>query len=211
MASLASCPLKGISPRLTQRPRACGSSFSCTRFRRHSGLCRVFNNAGGNNEDYGDRALASLPYLLPLLDALPFGKFIFLDYPFVARAMSPLAPLAQLYHNVPFAPFVIFLCVYNGIVNNQGMSRWVRYNAMQAILLDILLIIPQVLLSSLFNNPGSDPLALQTYITAYNTIFLFVAVSVAYGMGASLVGQSARLPLVAEAADKQVNRGPGGF
>lgn len=36
--------------------------------------------------------------------------------------------------------FIIFLAVYNGIVNNQNLTRFVRYNAMQAVLLDILLM-----------------------------------------------------------------------
>lgn len=36
--------------------------------------------------------------------------------------------------------FIIFLGVYNGIVNNQNLPRFVRYNAMQAVLLDILLM-----------------------------------------------------------------------
>lgn len=78
--------------------------------------------------------LAALPYLLPLLDALPYGeqllqvhslpaclnkssqltvnhafmlvtgRYIFLDYPYVARAMAPLGPLAMLYNGIPFAP-----------------------------------------------------------------------------------------------------------
>lgn len=164
---------------------------------------------GDRKQDGGDRVLATLPYLLPLLDALPFGKFIFMQYPFVARAMAPLGPIAGFYSSIPFAPLVIFLAVFNGIVNNQNLPRFVRFSAMQAVLLDVLLIIPQVLLSSLFRNPGESPLALQAYITVNNTIFLFVAVSVAYGMGSSLVGQSARLPLVAEAAETQL-RGPGG-
>ncbi|KAF5832385.1 hypothetical protein DUNSADRAFT_11756 [Dunaliella salina] len=90
--------------------------------------------------DPGDRVIASLPYLLPLLDSIPFGKFILLQYPFVARALAPLAPLAALYNSFPFAPFVIFLGVYSGIVANQNLPRFVRYNAMQAVLLDILLM-----------------------------------------------------------------------
>ena len=48
--------------------------------------------------------VASLPYLLPLLDAIPFGKFVLFQYPFVARALSPLAPISMLYNAVPFMP-----------------------------------------------------------------------------------------------------------
>jgi hypothetical protein len=70
----------------------------------------------------------------------PAGKFIFLQYPFVARAMAPLAPLAGVYNAVPFLPFVVFLAVYAGIVNNQGVERAVRFNAAQAVLLDVLLM-----------------------------------------------------------------------
>lgn len=30
--------------------------------------------------------------------------------------------------------------VYSGVVNNPSLSRYIRYNAMQAVLLDILLM-----------------------------------------------------------------------
>lgn len=154
--------------------------------------------------------LAALPYLLPLLDALPYGRYIFLDYPFVARAMAPLAPLALLYNGIPFAPFVLFLAVYSFIVNNQELSRFIRVNAMQAVLLDILLIIPQVLMDTVLHPPSGGP-ALTVYVAGTNTIFIFVAVCVAYGMGSAAVGQTPKLPLVAEAANTQIRDGPSGF
>lgn len=36
--------------------------------------------------------------------------------------------------------FLIFIGVYSGIVGNQNFSRFIRYNAMQAVLLDILIV-----------------------------------------------------------------------
>jgi hypothetical protein len=63
-----------------------------------------------------------------------------MQYPFVARAMAPLGPLAAFWNGVPFAPLVIFLAVYSGIVNNRNLDRSVRFNAMQAVLLDILIM-----------------------------------------------------------------------
>mmetsp|Transcript_85440 Transcript_85440/g.174284 ORF Transcript_85440/g.174284 Transcript_85440/m.174284 type:complete len:115 (+) Transcript_85440:3-347(+) len=114
----------------------------------------------------------------------------------------------MVYNSFPLMPFLVFLGIYSGIVNNQNNSRFVRYNAAQAVLLDILLIVPQILLNVF--RPGSDELGQQLYISAENTIFLFVCISVAYGMGSSLVGMTARLPLVAEAADRQTS-GPGGW
>ena len=35
---------------------------------------------------------------------------------------------------------IIFFAVYAGIVNNQNFSRYVRFNALQSILLDIILM-----------------------------------------------------------------------
>lgn len=161
--------------------------------------------------DVPERAIAALPYLLPLLDALPYGRYVFLQFPFIARAMAPLAPVAYLYNSVPFLPFILFIGVYSFIVNNQSMGRFIRYNAMQAVLLDILLIIPSVLMSSVLRPPEGG-VALQLYEQGLNTIFLFVAVSVAYGMGSCAVGQTPRLPLVADAASKQLGGdGPSGL
>ena len=59
------------------------------------------------------------------------------------------------------------------------------------------------LLESILRPPMSGP-GLQIYITLSNTIFLFLLASVSYGVGSCLVGQTARLPIVADAADAQV-------
>lgn len=144
-----------------------------------------------------------------MLDALPYGKYLFLQYPFIVRALAPLGPLNSLYHAFPFAPFLVFLGIYS-VVNNFNLSRFVRYNAMQAVLLDILLIIPSVILNDIFQ-PPSDSFGIAAFTAINNTIFLFIAVSVAYGMASCAVGQTPRLPLVARAADSQVRDGPAGF
>jgi len=82
-----------------------------------------------------------LPYLLPLLDTLPYGRFLFLEYPYVARVLlPPLGPLNSLYHLFPFSGLLVFLAVYSGIVNNQNLSRFTRLAACQAVVLDILLM-----------------------------------------------------------------------
>ena len=72
------------------------------------------------------------------------------------------------------------------------------------------LSILQIILAGIFT-PPSDEFGMQLYIGAYNTIFLFVAVSVVIGMGSCIVGQTTRLPLVADAADSQVRDSPGGW
>ena len=50
--------------------------------------------------------------------------------------------------------------------------------------------------------PPLPPPSLPT--RSYNTIFLFLFACVAYGVGSCMTGQTARLPLVGDAADAQV-------
>lgn len=42
-------------------------------------------------------------WLLPCC-LLPAGRYVFMQFPFVARAMAPLAPVAYIYNSVPFLP-----------------------------------------------------------------------------------------------------------
>ena len=45
---------------------------------------------------------------------------------------------------------------------------------------------------------------MQFLMSAYNFVWLYVLICFLYGVAASLAGQEARLPGVAEAADRQV-------
>jgi uncharacterized membrane protein len=157
---------------------------------------------GGGSPDIQERVLAAVPYLLPLLDSFGYGRFLFYQYPVIRSFISPLAPLLGVYSSVPFAPLLCFFAVYLGIVQNQQWSRFVRFNGMQAMLLDILLILPR-LAEQVFSTPTGG-WGLQAYITAQNTIWVFIAVCVVYGVVSSLLGQAARIPLVADAAEQQV-------
>lgn len=137
-----------------------------------------------------------------MLDGLRFGKFFLVQFPQVAQLLVPLDPIIRLYYTFPFAGLIVFFALYLGVINNPNFSRYVRFNGMQAVLLDIILILPG-LLESVFKVPMGGP-GLQLYITLQNTIFLFLLACVAYGAGSCIVGQTPRLPLVADAADAQI-------
>ncbi|GMH35562.1 hypothetical protein BSKO_03430 [Bryopsis sp. KO-2023] len=147
--------------------------------------------------DVGDRVLASIPYFLPLFDGLRYGRYFLTQFPIFTRLLSPISPLYQIFQTVPFASVVVFFGVYLGLVQNQNLSRFVRFNAMQAVLVDILLIFPS-LVESIFR-PNGDIL-----VMGYNTIWLYVFACIVYGIGSCLMGESPRLPLVADAADAQI-------
>jgi len=90
--------------------------------------------------DTKDRIFAALVYLLPLYSAFAFGIFIFQQIPFLGAALAiALYPLAFLYSSLgSFGSLIIFLVLFFAVVRNPRISHFIRFNTMQAILIDIL-------------------------------------------------------------------------
>lgn len=166
-------------------------------------LVRDSRNGGQSEQvSFTDRLVAALAYLLPLMAGLRYGRFFFREFPISAQILVPLQPVIQLYYYTPLSGFIIFLGLYMGIALNRNFSRFVRFNAMQAILLDISLSLPTII--EWIIRPPSSGMALQMYIASYNAIWVFVFACVVYGVVACLAGAKPRLPIVADAADHQV-------
>ena len=164
------------------------------------GLC-IRMQAGRSTPEAAERIIASLGYLLPLCDGAKYGRYLFQQFPITFNLVKPVAPLIQAYTTIPYAAAVIFFALYLGVIQNQKFSRYVRYNCMQAVILDILMIIPSLLERLLAPSGG---IGMDIVILFYNTTFIYVFASFVFGVGSCLLGRMPRLPLVAEAADAQV-------
>lgn len=139
-----------------------------------------------------------------MLDGLKYAKYLLMGFPLFGIALVPLLPVIQLWESLGFLQIVFFFGLYLGVVNNRELPTFTRFNAQQAILIDILLIVPDLLLRS-FDNPSGGA-GLQALVLIDNTVFLYVYLCALAGVGASLAGKYFRLPLVGEAAESQVNR-----
>ncbi|MFM9267452.1 Tic20 family protein [Tychonema sp. BBK16] len=146
-----------------------------------------------------DRIFASLPYLLPLVDGLMFGRFLFQQFPVLQLLLIPLAPLMQIY-SLPFASLVIFFALYLGVVRNENISHFIRFNAMQAILLDIVLM-----LSGLVLRIFDQGIQIQ-FIgeTLNNMVFLGAVAAFFYAVVQSALGRYAEIPPLSDAVYMQV-------
>jgi uncharacterized membrane protein len=145
-----------------------------------------------------DRLWASLPYLLPLVDSLMFGVFLFRQFPPLAAAFSPLLPLLALSNG--FLGLIVFFLIFLLVVRNSNINRFIRFNAMQAILLDIVLIICRVILQIL-GSALQGGLLLETLM---NVIFLGTVAAVVYSVVQTLRGEYAEIPTISEAVHMQV-------
>jgi hypothetical protein len=159
------------------------------------------SNGDNNSADTPDRLISAVCYFYPFFDGIQYGKYVITQFTPIQTLIQPLVPAIRVFKSFPFNGFLVFLTLYFVVVRNQNFSRYVRFNTMQAIVLDVLLIFPDVLERS-FNPRGG--LGLDLMMSLDSTVFLFLFVCLIYGSSSCLLGQLPRLPIVADAADRQV-------
>jgi len=146
------------------------------------------------------RLLAALAYLIPWSDAVGFGGSLMRQFPALSWLALPALPLQLLEAAVPFGGLVIFLLLFALVIRNPRVPYPIRFNALQALLITIVLVLVQlsfqILLSSL---TGSFLLR-----TLSNTVFLAALLLVLYGVIESLRGREAEIPTVSEAVRMQL-------
>lgn len=151
---------------------------------------------------FPDRVCAALAYVLPLAGSVIFAKFVLRDMPVLAFLLFPAFPLLQVYNNLPLGQLIVFIVLLVGVVRNASVSHFIRFNVMQAILLDIVLF-----LASLFMSYILDPIVSGTIVQEilYSTVFLGILAAVIYGVIESFMGiYPDKIPGVSQATHYQV-------
>ena len=87
------------------------------------------------------RVTSVLFYTLPLKASLPFGVYLFYKFSFLKVLLYLTVPVEIIERSLPFGGLLFFLILFAGVVRNPNVPYFVRYNACQALLLDIALII----------------------------------------------------------------------
>lgn len=155
-----------------------------------------------NSNDTKDRIVSTLVYLLPFIDVFPIGIPLMKDFPVITLIYLPFRPLIDFYHGVPFAGLIIFFALFLGVVRNPNVSYFMAFNTLQAILLDIVLILGGFALQILMNGLGRGNLLVLTFC---NVIFLGTLTACFYGMFQSARGIRAEIPAISEAVSSQVH------
>jgi uncharacterized membrane protein len=147
-----------------------------------------------------DRIFASLTYLLPLLDVYPFGTFLLRQVPLLGLIYIPLQPLLAFYYGIQFASLIIFFVLYLAVVRNERINHFIRFNAMQAILISIILTLIGLAFQILGPVLGRNLLT----ETLFNIIFLGTLAASIYSIIQSAIGRYAEIPGISEASYLQV-------
>lgn len=151
-----------------------------------------------------DKLVSILPYLLPLLDGLQFGRFLLegQDNP----AIAVLAVLYTFYRSIPFSGFVAFLAL-SVLSGNLAINRQIRFNMQQAIYFDIALFVPSLLTSlgglALSGLGVQIPEAVSQL--GSDAVFLTLLAGIGYAIVSSLLGITPdKVPFISSAVDARM-------
>jgi hypothetical protein len=137
------------------------------------------------------------------------GASFFAQVPLLA---VPFLPFFWMYRNIlsfPIVPFlgisgefIIFALLYLLVIRGTGVSLFVRFNVMQAILIQLGLFIGQIVTEVVATATGS-PLLLQTLS---NTLFMGVFAVCGLALYECALGRFAEIPSISQAAMAQCDR-----
>eukprot|EP00315_Gephyrocapsa_oceanica_P014064 CAMPEP_0185349320 /NCGR_PEP_ID=MMETSP1364-20130426/2250_1 /TAXON_ID=38817 /ORGANISM="Gephyrocapsa oceanica, Strain RCC1303" /LENGTH=230 /DNA_ID=CAMNT_0027948811 /DNA_START=11 /DNA_END=703 /DNA_ORIENTATION=- len=146
-----------------------------------------------------ERVFATLPYVLPFLDGFQYGLYVFNNVPGGVGFAEAVLPLVIAFNSLPFSGIIFFIGLSFFTRPDSGLSRFVRFNIQQALVLDILLIIP-----SLFSGAaGMVPSSVA--IIGSNFVFYTMALVVTYALYSNARGELPdQVPVISEAAGLQI-------
>jgi len=180
--------------------------------------------SGRGSTTIQDRIFAALTYLVPILEILLFGSFLFALIPALKLLFYPIFLLAAIYFypilNMAIISFIVFFALFIGVVRNEAYSHFLRFHAMQALLLavlgwllrsciDLLDLTSALVPGFSGSQTGGAALAgagIMQIILAiiFSTIFIGIVGASFYSIVQSLRGQYAEMPLISEAAHSQI-------
>jgi hypothetical protein len=147
-----------------------------------------------------DRIKSCIPYILPLIDGDSFGKFIYERIPPLASLdYVLLRPFVDGFHAVPFLSILLFMTfALAPQLLRDSLSREVRFNAQQAVLIDVALIFPTLIGEAI----ADERVPRQLLEPATNFVWIAYVSLVLYSVTSCLRGKKPdRIPFISPAAD----------
>ena len=132
-------------------------------------------------------------YTLPLKASIPFGYYLFYKYSFLKILLFLTFPIAIIEISLPFGSFLLFIILFAGLARNPKVPYFVRYNACQALLIDIALIIISYLLR-----------IFPVVVELGSIIFLFTLCIFIYSISQCINGVEPEIPLISKSVRMQI-------
>jgi hypothetical protein len=129
---------------------------------------------------------------LPLKASIPFGYYLFYKYSFLKILLLLTFPISQIEKSLPLGSLLLFIILFAGLVRNPRVPYFVRYNACQALLIDIALIIISYIL------------IIFPIVELGLIIFVFTLCIFIYSISQCIFGVEPELPLISKSVRMQI-------
>ena len=141
-----------------------------------------------------------LVYLLPWSDAIPFGRNLFLQFPILQWLAFPTLPMVILQQGIPFGSLLLFFVLFIAVARNPKVPYFLRFNTLQALLLDISIVLISYAFRILIFPLGSG-LIVRTFS---NTVLIGVLAIFLFALIECFRGNEPDLPGVSQAVRMQL-------
>lgn len=155
--------------------------------------------------NYLDRLYGSLPYLLPLASVVLFGRLsLFPQIPILEKIFLPAIFIEGILSTsiIDFISIrlVVWFSLFLGVVRNYKINHFVRFNTIQALLLDIVVVLVSVIVRLLAQASFLN-FILEILI---NVTFLGITAAFLYSVFQCARGKYAEIPVISDAAYHQI-------
>ena len=146
------------------------------------------------------RLLGVLVYMLPWSDAIPFGGHLMGQFPWLQWLTLPALPLVLLERGIPFGNLLVFFVLFLAVTRNPNVPYFLRFNTLQAILVDIVVVLLGYGFQLLIT-PLGNALILRTL---GSTVLLGVLAVVIFALIECVQGREPDLPGLSQAVRMQL-------
>ena len=148
----------------------------------------------------GAKILGVLLYMIPWADCLTFGNHLYVKYPFTQIIQIPAIPIILIERSIPFGNLLLFLAIFIGLVKNTKISYFLRFNALQSLLINIVIIIVNFIFEIIFS-PFLNSLIIRTFSS---TLLFSLFAVIIYCVWSCTQGNEPNLPIISEATKMQL-------
>ena len=148
----------------------------------------------------GARLLGVLLYMIPWSDSLTFGNHLYIKYPFLQIIQIPAIPIILIERSIPFGNLLLFLAIFFGLVRNSKVSYFLRFNALQSLLINIGIIIISFIFEIIFT-PFSNSLIIRTFSSS---LLIGIFSMIVYSVWSCTQGNEPNLPGISQATKMQL-------
>ena len=149
---------------------------------------------------FREKILGIILYMIPWADSLSFGNHLYIKYPFIQIIQIPAIPIIIIERSIPFGNLLLFLAIFIGLVRNNKVSYFLRFNALQCLLINIGVIIISFIVE-IFFNPFENSLIIRTFSS---TLLISLFSMITFCVWSCTQGNEPNLPGISEATKMQL-------